>query len=101
MIIPKNFNLAGVIYKVSVVKEINHELDGTMESCHGLCRPDLLKIDLVDSVLRPIKEKIFLHELTHAILAEMGHETYDDEGFVHTFSSLLHQTLTTQKGEWK
>jgi hypothetical protein len=102
MIIPKNFCVAGMTYKVEMKKEVKHNFGQADEQeCHGLCKPDQLKIELVDSLARPRTEAIFLHELTHAILAEMGHEIYDDECFVHTFSSFLHQALTSQKGEWK
>lgn len=40
---------------------------------------------------------VFAHELTHAILAVMSHDLYDDEQFVDTFGGLLAQALTTAK----
>lgn len=43
-------------------------------------------------------EEVFLHELTHKILAEAGYEELaENEKFVKLFSKLLHQALTSME----
>lgn len=39
----------------------------------------------------------FLHELTHAILFDMGHKLATDEGFVTNFADRLQEVLETFK----
>ena len=39
--------------------------------------------------------QVFLHELVHCILYEMVSDLRTNEVFVDTFSSLLHQALTS------
>lgn len=39
----------------------------------------------------------FYHELTHAILRQMGSDMYKDETFVDLFANLLYQSLKTMK----
>lgn len=39
----------------------------------------------------------FWHELTHAILYDMGNDLTHNEKFVHAFSTRLHQAITTAK----
>ena len=44
------------------------------------------------------QQQAFLHELTHAILAQMGKEELnDDESFVNTFSSFLSEAISTME----
>lgn len=43
-------------------------------------------------------EEAYLHELTHFILQYMEHELRLNEPFVDQFSKLLHQAMTTSKG---
>ena len=43
-------------------------------------------------------EEAYLHELTHFILQYMEHELRFNEPFVDQFSKLLHQAMTTSKG---
>ena len=43
----------------------------------------------------------FFHELTHAILAVMGHPLCHDEEFVEAFSQLLYQAIKTKRGHAK
>lgn len=39
--------------------------------------------------------EIFWHELTHAILAEMGHPLHKNEAFVDKFSKLLSKAINS------
>ncbi len=39
----------------------------------------------------------FWHELTHAVLREMGHELYNDESFVTPFAKLLNEAINSAK----
>ena len=44
------------------------------------------------------QQQTFLHELTHAILAQMGKEELnEDESFVNTFSSFLSEAISTME----
>ena len=99
MIIPKTFTICSQKYKVSLHERIVHIEDDIEHECNGLCLPSSNEIRLNKLAQRDRLEQVYLHELIHAILAEMGHETYHDECFVGSFSNMLHQVMTTSKGE--
>lgn len=39
----------------------------------------------------------FWHEMTHAVLREMGHKLYNDEKFVTQFAKLLNEAINSAK----
>ena len=43
------------------------------------------------------KNYVFYHELTHAILEDMGHKLYNNEPFVVDFSKRLHEAIQTSE----
>lgn len=92
MNIPKKFQLMG--------RTITVALDtGVMKDWNGFALTDKDIIILSDGLHREKMEHVFLHEVTHTVLAIMNQsELCEDEAFVNTFSGLLHQILTTQKG---
>lgn len=62
--------------------------------CVGLFEPEEMRIRIRKG-RKDIVGHTFTHELTHAILCAMDHPLYSDEEFVHTFSGLLYQALST------
>lgn len=93
MQIPKSFKLLG--RQFTVISSARHCID-----CHGICNPDVNQIILSDSIPRSKRESVFCHELVHAVLSVMGEEElYLNEKFVETFGGILHQALSTMKGE--
>jgi len=67
-----------------------------MEDCIGFYAGDQRLVALKDTG-DSTTEHAFCHELTHSILASMGHPLNQDEAFVDNFSGLLHQALSTAK----
>lgn len=46
---------------------------------------------------KPNKSETFWHELTHAVLYEMGHKQHADEAFVGRFAELLDKAIKTAR----
>jgi len=101
-VIPKQFNLLGRTIKVSAHPNVR------MREGHvGLTDYNQDTIELQTSTKElPLSvdsiHHTYYHELTHWILYCMGRDDLrDDEQFVELFGGLLHQAITTQKGEIK
>ena len=106
MKIPKKFYLYG--FPITV------EIDNSMTSA-GRCITDehKLKLSTKNCKTKEIFEQAFCHELLHMVLVyskianryklENGKELWLDEDFVDNISTLLHQSLTSGKGDikWK
>ena len=94
--IPKKFRVGGVDY---IVKQVEH--CGNYDN-FGFCRPQGI-IEIANQaggykVSESMQQQVFLHELTHAILAQMGKEELnEDESFVNTFSSFLSEAISTME----
>lgn len=94
-LIPEEFSLGGMTYRVEGVEEMGHGAE------YGCMDPGVNKIYLSEtwhgkSVSPERKEEVFFHELTHAVLDAMGKEDLNgDEEFVDSFAVLLHQALKT------
>ncbi len=62
-------------------------------------RARLVRVHTHDKFGYPYSEgkqhETFLHEVTHAVLHEMGHPQWNDETFVTTFAELLHEALSS------
>lgn len=85
----KQFTLGGINWQV---------ITQDRTDVHGICEPDLLRIILSSRMSnQQHKDLVFYHELTHAILNVMGNDLYSNEEFVNTFSTLLHQAISTLK----
>jgi len=91
MKIPKTFKLYGLKYTVKIADAEMMAVFGRI----GLANPAQGAITISDGIEKTLQEQAFYHELVHAILDAMGHELYDDEVFVQTFSALLHQAVAT------
>ena len=100
MIIPKQFTVMSQTYNVVLVDKIIHETEGgTQLDCNGLCQIEDNKILLCKSAKQSRLESIFWHEAVHAILAEMNSGLGDNEEFVSIIGSLIHQVISTSKGD--
>lgn len=73
--------------------------DAPVTDYHGLCLPDNNSILIGMATPRTKQEHIYLHELTHLIFHMLGEkDLYENERIIDSFSGLLHQALTTEKG---
>lgn len=96
--IPKSFSLAGQEFRV--VWDTRYlERDCLMGSINYHTNTVTLTETVKDTVLPKDKvEQVFFHELVHGILYSMREEKLNnDEQFVDTFSTFLHQALKTFK----
>ena len=94
MIIPSTFKIFGVTYKVEQPRSIVYKGEQHM----GIYDPDTATIKVRRNLRKDIKEMVFLHELTHAILLTLEyHDLGRDEVLVERFSKALHQVLTTSQ----
>ena len=98
MLIPKSFNLGDRTYTVLVLP--------TMEKCGVMgatyfksARIEIGKRSKTTGVAYRSEEinETFWHELTHAILNDMGSSLDRDEEFVIAFSKRLAQAVSTAK----
>jgi len=96
--IPKSFNIFGHTYTVEFDSQldVDHDAVGTCST-----RKHIIKLQ-PDSEAKPrLKSQIeqsYLHELVHVILRELMYNDLDNnEQFIDTFASALHQILTTSE----
>jgi len=90
MNIPKQFQLAGVKWKVLPNPHLVN-----LGECHSQKGVVYLKND--PNHVDQTREQTFCHELVHAILFTMGDSGPHDEKFVDGFAYLLHQYFNTAK----
>lgn len=95
-IIPKKFKVGSVEYEVKQVEHCGNCDD------FGFWRPqgiiEIAKQAGGYKVSESMQQQVFLHELTHAILAQMSKEELnEDESFVNTFSSFLSEAISTME----
>ena len=94
--IPKKLKVGSIDYTVKQVEHCGHCDD------FGFWKPQGI-IEIANQsggyeVSESKKRQVFLHELTHAILAQMGKEELnEDESFVNTFSSFLSEAISTME----
>lgn len=88
MKIPKEFELAGITWKVLQ--------DPLLRTEYGYCNQaeSIIVLNTNKTINKQLLEQTFMHELVHAILFAMGH-TEHDEKFVDQFGGYLHQYLKT------
>jgi hypothetical protein len=90
----KRIKIGNTSYKIAFVEKhpmprsaasINYDLNEIIVATHN------------NQTGKPFSDKYvfdsYVHELTHAILREMGHQQYRDEGFVRPFASHLARAL--------
>lgn len=92
MIIPKQFTIFGLTFKVKQLKKLGKD------DHWGDCTISTKMIRLKKDLNQEQKEVTYLHEVTHAILDCLEYtELSGDEDFVERFSKALHQVLKTSK----
>jgi len=96
--IPKEFKLGKKTYTVSLVRHTAPR--GTMGKVHY--EAGIVHVATNSSISdRSFKTEevadTFWHEVTHAILRDMGHRQWNDEKFVTAFANRLTQVITTAK----
>lgn len=95
MKIPTAFYLGGLKH---VVKFVQHLSDKNFRVCLGIYFVEDSEIHLLEQsngekYKIQYVEKVFCHELNHAILYKMASERENDEKFIETTAVLLHQFL--------
>lgn len=98
MLIPKKFKLGSHTYTIRMVRHT--EPKGTM----GKVYYDLGCIEIATNSGRNDRsfkqeeiDDTFWHEVTHAILRDMGHKLWNNERFVTDFANRLTQVVNTSK----
>lgn len=94
--IPKKFNIGSVEYSVNIVQHC-----GLSEN-FGFWKPQgIIEIAKQSEGFELSESKMkqsFIHELTHAILFQMGEDKLNDnEKFVNVFSSFLTEAINTME----
>ena len=94
--IPKKFKVRSVEYEVKRVDHCRIADDCGRQYPFGFI--EIANQSGGYKVSESRQQQVFLHELTHAILAQMGKEELnDDESFVNTFSSFLSEAISTME----
>lgn len=98
MQIPKEFKLSNKRYTVDFVRHTHPR--GTMgEVVYGLRKISIATNSGLDD--RSFKQEeladTFWHEVTHAILKDMGHSLWNNERFVTRFANRLTEVVNTAK----
>ena len=94
MKIPKQIEIAGIVYDIEIVKPDDPKLDYGRQM--GLQDPKSCSIFLEHRLNEQVEAQVFIHEITHAILDALqisDREIMLDERFVESFSQLLHQVI--------
>jgi hypothetical protein len=98
VLIPKKFTLGSRTYTVQMVRHTAPK--GTM----GKVYYDLGRIEIATNSGRNDRsfkqeeiDDTFWHEVTHAILRDMGHKLWNNERFVTDFANRLTQVVNTSK----
>lgn len=99
MLIPKSFKLSSVPYLVRVTKSVRGPRGSVGRVDYKSRAIDIANVNYWTGAKLPDKEisDTFWHEVTHAILQDMGHPQYRDEKFVTDFAKRLNEVVLTAK----
>lgn len=82
--------ILGIVYTVKEVSQINDD-----EAMVGLCRFQSAEILIKSGISEQDKNITLLHEIMHAILAQLGFdEENDDEKLIKSLSTALYLVLS-------
>ncbi len=102
MIIPKEFQIFGQIYKVEYNDFLIRDNDDVGLAVYRENKILLQKPSKENGRTKNMTEQTFLHELMHIIYHSISEpELRDNEKLVDLISSALHQSLTSMKDELK
>jgi hypothetical protein len=85
-----NVKVGGLVYEVSVVKDL--ELEEREPDLLGRIDYRDLKIKVDDALAEQMRHQIFIHELTHGILVEAGYTDHEEEQ-ADRIGKVLYQVL--------
>lgn len=99
MLIPKSFNLSNRPYQVRVASQVRGPRGSIGRVDYKSRAIDIANVNYWTGEKLPDKEvsDTFWHEVTHAILDDMGHPQYRDEAFVTAFANRLNEVVLTAK----
>ena len=94
--IPKKFKVGRIDYEVKRVEHCG--VDDDFGRWYAVGFIEIANQSGGYKIPESHQQQTFLHELTHAILAQMGKEDLNgDESFVNTFSSFLSEAINTME----
>lgn len=95
MKIPKRFQLFGHTIDVNWCDDLLIRTNNVGEAHYNF---NEIKLDVMHDRPESYKEQVFLHEVLHLILNQIGEdELRENEKFIDLLASLLHQALTTME----
>jgi hypothetical protein len=96
MLIPKTFKISKVEYKVEQPLHMARELlRGNFDFAQRTLR--VAEYCSGAKLTEAVRNEVFWHETTHAILKDMHHRLHSNEGFVDAFSKRLAEVIATAK----
>ena len=87
MQIPSSFKLGRRQYSVTTVGDLPKRVKGRVYPTQGMIQ--------LSGAYSGVAAETFWHEVTHAILHDMGDTRWKDEKFVTEFSRRVHQVVKT------
>lgn len=90
MQLPRQMTIGSTVYDIYTMYKPGYKY-------LGHCRYDLKTIE-INTAAKPAEIRDTLwHEVTHAILKDMGHKLYKDEAFVTAFSNRLTKAIDSAR----
>lgn len=88
--------IGSTVYKIhlTTTEKVTDAFEGSEKvECAGLC--DAMKEEIYVSNEFPVesRKKIMFHEITHAMLTEIGSQTNEDENFVDALSKQIYSLV--------
>lgn len=89
-----NIRIGSTKYKVNLCKDIAGEYEEGVNQLRmgGMCTFDS-SIDILKGLDNQSLKQTLLHEVTHAMLYEMGDENWNNEGYVNALSKQIYGFL--------
>lgn len=89
-----NIRIGSTKYKVNLCNDILLDKDDDVNQLRmgGMCTFDS-SIDILKGLDSQSLKQTFIHEVTHAILYEMGDDNWDNEGYVNALSKQIYGFL--------
>ena len=95
MKIPSTVKVGAIVYDIAIVDQIETEDDSEYE-CSGICREREALIEIARNKPR-LMERVFLHEVAHAILANLGYLEHDEQE-LDMFAAAVHALIVDNPG---
>ena len=95
MKIPSTVKVGAIVYDIAIVDQIETEEDSEYE-CGGICREGEALIEIARNQPQ-LMERVFLHEVAHAILANFGYIDHDEQK-LDMFAAAVHALIVDNPG---